>query len=99
MSCHEEEPREGSDRFVKARPGQEDWTMEYKHYRCGDGCRASPGDTDWLWIRPCECGGEEVDVVDQWCCMSPDDNCTTNFTSARQSENDPDDYLAPMTCH
>ena len=28
MSCHEEEPREGSDRFVEACPGQEDWTME-----------------------------------------------------------------------
>ena len=28
MSCHEEEQREGSDRFVEARPGQEDWTME-----------------------------------------------------------------------
>ena len=64
---------------------------KYKHYRCGDGCQVSAGDTDWLWIRPCKCGGEEVAVDDQWCCMSPDDNCTTNFTSARQSEDDPDE--------
>ena len=70
---------------------------KYKHYRCGDECTAKVGDRDWLWIEPCECGGEYVDI-DHWCCMSPDNNCTTNFTSARQSERNPHKYLAPMKC-
>ena len=67
---------------------------KYDQYKCGDECLKS--DT-LLMMQPCDCGGKRLDRWSQWCCMSPDGNCSTDFNSAK-IQVDSDDYDVEIDC-
>ena len=67
---------------------------KFDKYKCGDVCRDRT--KVYLYMRPCECGGEKYDWFSHWCCKSPQENCSTDFSSARQVSRE--DYNAEIDC-